>query len=500
MAIRFIRNWHTIIINVERANKKIEGGLIALLSDYYPPKEKTMLEKIKSIFSSAKPLTLSDFDNMHFSSGTRVFAENGCDGNLYFLSFSDRKKADGVIMDLEQTGLVSSKKSSDCDFYIYDDTVEVAHPCKWLSLLMKEEPFSPESILASYAYLSIHPFRLPFSLQKDCQGNISYNSQYCWEVYQQYVKGGNAQGMHDVSNIQIRHLNATLWDKEVPSLDVFVRAYVEKGIKNIAPKYRFILDGSKDTNDIKQEIITFNTPVKKCQNKETTTLESSDNSNEQCKSPELHCSKDASQQCKVNILGKYFRLEQIVSMAIGKEVLLKPVDAGILVNEYNELDTIPIIAKEDSDLRKYLPGMDLSTKESTQSFFFKLVQLSEWGQQFGYTIRLGSIVVGLVFINTPDYNKNSIGFDGWTIDFATFPMFQRKHMMSGVLPHILAFLKNTLNVDTLYAVVNQENYKCINLLTKACFDDTGETLRNPADKSTAKLLKCPLSLINFKRR
>ena len=49
-------------------------------------------------------------------------------------------------------------------------------------------------------------------------------------------------------------------------------------------------------------------------------------------------------------------------MAIGKEVLIKPVDAGILVNEYNELDTIPIIAKEDSDLRKYLPGMDLSTK------------------------------------------------------------------------------------------------------------------------------------------
>lgn len=187
-------------------------------------------------------------------------------------------------------------------------------------------------------------------------------------------------------------------------------------------------------------------------------------------------------------------------MAIGKEVLLKPVDAGILVNEYNELDTIPILAKGDSDLRKYLPGMDLSTKESAQSFFFKLVQLSEWGQQFGYTIRIGSIVVGLVFINTPDYNKNSIGFDGWTIDFATFPKFQRKHIMSGVLPHILAFLKNTLNVDTLYAVVNQENYKCINLLTKACFDDTGETLRNLADKSTAKLLKCPLSLINFKRR
>ena len=75
MAIRFIRNWHTIIINVERANKKIEGGLIALLSDYYPPKEKTMLEKIKSMFSSAKPLTLSDFDDMHFSSGTRVFAD-----------------------------------------------------------------------------------------------------------------------------------------------------------------------------------------------------------------------------------------------------------------------------------------------------------------------------------------------------------------------------------------------------------------------------------------
>ena len=92
MAIRFMRDWYTIIINVEKANKKIEGGLIALLSDYYPPKEKTMLEKIKSMFSSAKPLTLSDFDDMHFSSGREVFAENGCDGNLYFLSLIGRRQ------------------------------------------------------------------------------------------------------------------------------------------------------------------------------------------------------------------------------------------------------------------------------------------------------------------------------------------------------------------------------------------------------------------------
>lgn len=75
MAISIIRYRQTININVDNANNKIEGGHVTLLSGCHPTKEKTMLEKNKCMVSFAKPLTFADFDNMHFSSGTRGLAQ-----------------------------------------------------------------------------------------------------------------------------------------------------------------------------------------------------------------------------------------------------------------------------------------------------------------------------------------------------------------------------------------------------------------------------------------
>lgn len=61
MAIRIIRDWYSIIINVDKVNKKVEGGLVSILSSYYPPKKKSTFERIKGLFSKVTPLTLSDF-------------------------------------------------------------------------------------------------------------------------------------------------------------------------------------------------------------------------------------------------------------------------------------------------------------------------------------------------------------------------------------------------------------------------------------------------------
>ena len=62
MAIRIIRDWYSIIINVDKVNKKVEGGLVHILSSYYPPKKKSTFERIKGLFSKVTPLTLSDFE------------------------------------------------------------------------------------------------------------------------------------------------------------------------------------------------------------------------------------------------------------------------------------------------------------------------------------------------------------------------------------------------------------------------------------------------------
>ena len=277
MAIRIVRDWHSIIINVEKANEKIEGGLVALLYSYYPSMVKTqkngssiksfnfirkILGKTQNINSAIKYLALDDFDNMHFSSGIEVFGGNGCDGNLYFMSYCEKDKIDSYIKDLESKGLVSNRMNPDCDFYVYDDNEERAHLCKWLHLLMKEEPCSDECIESSYAYFSIYPFCEPSQLQGGVQGDISYDSQYVWEQYQKLVCAENAKGMKDLSDIQIRHLNARLWDKEIPNIDVFIKAYLNKDESGISPKYRYIIDGSKDTDDTKQNILTYNNPLK----------------------------------------------------------------------------------------------------------------------------------------------------------------------------------------------------------------------------------------------
>ena len=513
MAIRILRTWPTIIINVKKANKKLEGGLVALLSSYYPPKEKSMFEKIKGLFSSSKPLTLAEFDNMHFSSGMRVLGENGCDGNLYFFSYSNKDKIDEYIRDLESKALVSNRNSPDCDFYIYDDNEKAALPCKWLRLLMKEEPASEECIMASYTYFSIYPFKMPYTLQNEWQGDISYYSHYAWEIFQTFVKAGNAKGMKDIEDIQIRHLNAKLWDNKIPDINEFIKAYVDRNISNIDSKYHHVLDGSKDRNEVKMHIITYaleqpkvselqSTPSNPTATKVAVSVPTK--KEQPAESKHSNVSQDKSVTSKstiyVDIIGKYFHTEQIVSKKFGDKLFLMPIDCGIVMNEFHELDTIPLLAKDAADFTKYLPGMDFSTKESTLAFFRNFVQLTEWGQKFGYTLRIEGIISSFIFINTPDYNKKSIGFEGWTIDVATFPMFQRQHLLKGIIPYVLAFLKNELNVKSLYAIINQENYKCINLLSQIRFDDTGKTLTNPQDNSIAKLYECPLSTINFVRR
>ena len=258
MAIKIIREWNSIMINVEKVNKKVvNGGIVSILTDYYPPQKTSTFQKIKGLFSKPSPLTLSDFDNKFFASRGIVIGGNGTDGNLYFMSRSDKEKINCYIKDLESRGLVSNKKSQDCDFYIYDDTAETAHPCKWLHLLMKEEPVSSECIVSSYAYFSMYPFTMPIPLKGKLQGDISFDSQYAWEQYQKMVNDGNAKGMNELSKIQIRHLNTRLWDEQIPNVDVFIKAYLDNNVSIVDSKYQHIFDGSRDNEDTKQYIITY---------------------------------------------------------------------------------------------------------------------------------------------------------------------------------------------------------------------------------------------------
>ena len=54
MAIKIIREWNSIIINVEKVNKKVvNGGIVSILTDYYPPpKKRQPLKKLNVCFQN----------------------------------------------------------------------------------------------------------------------------------------------------------------------------------------------------------------------------------------------------------------------------------------------------------------------------------------------------------------------------------------------------------------------------------------------------------------
>lgn len=198
----------------------------------------------------------------------------------------------------------------------------------------------------------------------------------------------------------------------------------------------------------------------------------------------------------LNIKDKYFRLTQLKSMAIGDNLSLRPLDAGILFNEHNELSIIPTLAKMSPDIRKYLPGMDIYTEDSAKKYFEKYIIGTELGLKLGYTIRYGTGVCGFVFVITPDYNKITCGINQWMIDFAMFKIFEGKGLMKTALFQILYFLKYELKINGVFATIDDENKKCINLLSKFNFQKTTE--RSVFKDRTASLYECDLSTINFK--
>lgn len=58
---------------------------------------------------------------------------------------------------------------------------------------------------------------MPYTLIGEYQGGNSFHSKLVWEQFQKYVRDNNAEGMRDLMDIQIRHLNARFKDKSTPS-------------------------------------------------------------------------------------------------------------------------------------------------------------------------------------------------------------------------------------------------------------------------------------------
>lgn len=201
-----------------------------------------------------------------------------------------------------------------------------------------------------------------------------------------------------------------------------------------------------------------------------------------------------------DIKDKYYSLNQLKQVQMGA-VSLHPLDAGIVFSE-DQQNVVINLAKRSPRIRKYLPNLDLSTNDAVIKYFSLMCQKTEMGLEFGYSIKLNRIgekgFMGFIFVHTPTLNQASINFPHWTLDFCLFGRLEGKGFMRGCLITVLSILKKEMNVDYVYCIIDEHNYRCLRLMEKLPFMDTGQVLNYP-DGKKANLYCCILKNLSFNK-
>lgn len=202
------------------------------------------------------------------------------------------------------------------------------------------------------------------------------------------------------------------------------------------------------------------------------------------------------------IADKYYSLDQLRQIQMG-EIRLQPIDAGIIFNEEQQ-QVIQLFAEKSPRVKKYLPNLDLSSTEAIAKYFSIYCQKTEMGLEFGYAIKMNKYgdagTIGFIFIHTPGLNQVAINFPQWTIDFCLFEPLEGKAIMRTSILRVLDTLKNSMGIKNVFAIVDEDNTKCLRLMSNLPFDLQPDTLTDPTNGKKAKLFMCPLHLINFQRR
>ena len=115
-------------------------------------------------------------------------------------------------------------------------------------------------------------------------------------------------------------------------------------------------------------------------------------------------------------------------------------------------------------LKRYLPGMDFSTEEKAKKALEGYMMRTEMGLGVTYVIRSQNMPIGMIFVNTPNYNKKTMGLYIWTIDFFILESMEHQGIMFNCLAQVLAIMKLQFRVPKVYAIVDKSNLDCINLL------------------------------------
>lgn len=220
-------------------------------------------------------------------------------------------------------------------------------------------------------------------------------------------------------------------------------------------------------------------------------------SSSQDKTPFQSSPSEKMSNSSMNDYGKStFDIKDLIGVDLGGGFSLVPLDMGFL-----EDDKFPLFATlthGTPNVAKWLPGFDISTPESFLSHLRANILRTELGLGFSYIIRFRGGAIGMFFVNTPSYNKTTIGFPHWTIDFFLVDIFQGRGLMPKMLLGFMFFLKDRIGISEIYSIVDSRNLQCLAMFDNCLFFKKKKDMvfTDPSTGNRAEAFYCNLQSLN----
>ena len=169
-----------------------------------------------------------------------------------------------------------------------------------------------------------------------------------------------------------------------------------------------------------------------------------------------------------NIMGKHFSYDDLDEIRIAADIMMSPLEC--LDPSIETGITYMNSIKSNPEIEIYIPGLWRNFQNLDKSLMNLdfMTSLMYKGVQFVYVIYncYNAEILGFIIVNTPTYNKITNNSQVWTIDFCLTKRATGYGIMSKALPNIFFLLKNQLNVDQVFFIVDAHNDKCINVLER----------------------------------
>ena len=158
----------------------------------------------------------------------------------------------------------------------------------------------------------------------------------------------------------------------------------------------------------------------------------------------------------------FYNLQDIKSMSMGPGWMLAPYDAHWFFS-VPDASLLPAIANTDK-IKRFLPGLGFTDEDSCKKRLEGYLLKAESQMGITYVIRNQNLPMGMIFVNSPLYNKTTINTAIWTVDFYISEIAEHQGIMFNSLARVLNVMKTVMGVKAVYALVDENNAECIHLL------------------------------------